>query len=727
MIDSYTKKDHQSYNFSSTKYIIGSLISGLAFGLLIGGQAARLQVLGDIYIGLLQMTVLPYIIFALIANIGRLNYSEAKLLTRQGALVLLSLWLIGTLSVWLISMALPKVDNASFFSSLLIESPPKINFLQLFIPANIFQSLSDNAVPAVVLFSMMFGAACIGYKEYQSLLEYCDHVSKILVRVNSFVLMLTPVGIFGIAASAAGTLTLEEFGRVQAYVLMLIGSVGLVTLVVMPLLIASCTPFSYRQIFRESRNALLTVFVIGSVFAVIPLLVKGVTRLFHEHITTEHKHARIPDMVLPLAYPFPDMGKVLSLVFVAFSAWFYGRPLDFFDYPEMLIIGLFLNFGKLITTLPFLLDLYHLPEDIFNLFFAVGVICGRTADVAGAMHLMTFTILSTALMTGLFKIKWAVLMRNGLISLLLFFCVGLGIRVYLEQQSIDHPEKQILQMQLLNDRVPHTVFSISMPNSVTLAPGQHLIDRIRKRGIIRIGIHENSLPFSFYNTNGQLAGFDIDMMMHLAEDLQVAIEFIPYESGYLLQQLENDHFDIAVSGITPNPRLLASTRILYSSSYLDTHMALVVPDHMRKQFSTIERYRKLKGVHIGVRKESNFAARINGLFPDFEVTELDSEADFFNLPEFRNQALLTSAEGGAAWTLLNPDYDVVTPFSTHQGAPLVIAVGGKDLMLEHFITTWIKLKQTDGTIDTLFKHWIQGEAAKKQEPRWSILNHLVSN
>ena len=725
MIDSNIKTDCHSTNFSSTQYIVGSLILGLSFGLLIGEPAAKLQVLGDIYIGLLQMTILPYIMFALIANIGRLSFVEAKLLTRQGVLVLLSLWLVGMLSVWAMSMALPEVENASFFSSLLIESVPKIEFLQLFIPANIFLSLSENAVPAVVLFSMMFGTACIGYKEHQSLLEYCDHVTKILVRVNGFVVMLTPLGIFGIAASAAGTLTLEEFGRIQAYVLMLIGAVTLVTLVIMPLLIASCTPFSYRQIFRESRNALLTVFVVGNVFVVIPLLIKGVTRLFHEHITTEYKQARIPDMVLPLAYPFPAMGKLLNLVFVAFAAWFYGRPLDFLDYPEMLIVGLFLNFGKLITTLPFLLDLYHIPDDIFNLFIAVGVICGRTADVAGAMHLMTFTILTTALMTGLFKIKWAVLMRNGLISLLLFCCVGLGIRAFLEQQrSIDHPQSQILQMQLLNGRVNHTVSSISMPNSVSLAADQHLIDRIRQHGNIRIGIHEDSLPFSFYNAQAQLVGFDIDLMMYLAEDLQVAIEFIPYESEYLLQQLEEDHFDIAVSGITPNPRLLASTRILYSSSYLDTHMALVVPDQKRKQFSDITQYSKLKDIHVGVRKDSSFAARINSLFPGFKVTELDSEADFFNLPEFRDQILLTSAEGGSAWTLLNPDYDVVTPFSAHQGAPLVIAVGGEDLMLEHFITTWIKLKQTDGTIDTLFKHWIQGESTKKQAPRWSILNNL---
>lgn len=708
------KTDCYLYNFGSTKYIVASLVLGLAFGALVGEAAAKLQVLGDIYIGLLQMTVLPYIMFALIANIGRLNTIEAKLLTRQGILVLTCLWLIGMLSVWVIAMALPKIEHASFFSSLLIETAPKIEFLQLFIPANIFQSLSDNAVPAVVLFSMMFGTACIGCREHQTLLEYCDRITKVLLRVNSLVLILTPMGIFGIAASAAGTLTLEEFGRVQAYVLMLIAAVTLTSVVVMPLLIASCTPFSYSQIFRESRNALLTVFVVGSVFVVIPLLIKGVNRLFHQHCTAECQAASIPDMVLPLAYPFPDMGKILSLVFVVFAAWFYGRPLDFFDYPEMLVIGLFLNFGKLITALPFLLDLYHLPDDIFNLFIAVGVICGRTADVAGAMHLMTFTILTTALMTDTFKIKWALLIRNALISFVLFLTVALGIRAFLAQQrSIEHPQTQILQMQLLNNRVQYTVADISQPNSVPLAAGQHLIDRIRQRGVIRIGIHADSLPFVFYNAASELVGFDIDLMMYLAEDLQVTIEFIPYVSENLLQQLEDDHFDIAVSGITPNTRLLASTRILYSSSYLDTHMALVVPDQKRKQFSDISQHHKLKDVHVGVRRGSNFAARIKDIFPDFKVTELDSEADFFQQPEFHEQILLTSAEGGSAWTLLNPDYDVVTPFSVHQGAPLVIAVGGEDLMLEHFISTWIKLKQMDGTIDTLFKHWIQGESVQE--------------
>ncbi len=727
MIDKLLKIESHNNNLNFTFYIIGSLFLGIAVGLLVGESAAKLQILGDIYIGLLQMTVLPYIVFSLIANIGRLSYLEAHLLTRQGLLVLLALWLIGGFSVWAMSLTLPNIEQGAFFSSLLVTNVPKIDFLQLFIPANPFQSLAQNSVPAVVLFSMLFGAACIGYKDHKSLLDNFSHVAKVLLRINSFVVMLTPIGVFGIAAHATSTLTLVEFGRVQAYVLMLIGSVLLVTLVVMPLLIASCTPFSYRQIARESRNVLLTVFIVGSVFVVIPLLIKVINRLFHSHVTTEHEQARIPDLVLPLAYPFPDMGKLLSLVFIVFAAWFYDKPLAFLDYPVMLTIGLFLSFGKLITALPFLLNLYHIPEDVFNLFMTVGVICGRVADVAGAMHLMTFTILTTALMTGVFKIQWRMLMRNGLISLLLFLCVGLVIRTTLEQQTFsENQNPKILHMQLLNERVPYTVSSLSQPNPIALKPGQHLIDRIRQTGIIRIGINEDSLPFSFYNIHGQMVGFDIELMLHLAEDLNVVIQFIPYGNEYLLQQLDDDHFDIAVSGITPNLSLLAASRMLYSTSYLDVHLALVVPDHEHNKFSDLDSILKLKNVQACVRKASNFSARIHQLFPNFKVTELSSEAEFFNNKEFHDQVILTTAEGGSAWTLLYPDYVVVNPFANRQGAPLVIAVSDEDLILEHFLSTWIKIKQTDGTIDALFAHWIQGETTKASEPRWSIMNYLLN-
>ncbi|SHE20015.1 hypothetical protein [methanotrophic endosymbiont of Bathymodiolus puteoserpentis (Logatchev)] len=166
--------------------------------------------------------------------------------------------------------------------------------------------------------------------------------------------------------------------------------------------------------------------------------------------------------------------------------------------------------------------------------------------------------------------------------------------------------------------------------------------------------------------------------------------------------------------------------MLYSTSYLDVHLALVVPDHLRNKFSNSESILKLKNIRAFVRKESHFSARAHQLFPNFNVTELDSEIEFFNNKEFHNQIILTTAEGGSAWTLLYPEYVVVNPFANRQGAPLVIAVSDEDLILEHFLSTWIKIKQTDGTIDTLFAHWIQGETSQKNKTRWNLMDYLLN-
>lgn len=719
--------ESKPHHFSSTWWILSCLVLGIGTGLFFGEDAAALQILGDIYIGLLQMTVLPYILFALIANIGLLNYFEARLLAKQGLIVLMALWTIGILSVWGFASALPPMESGAFFSSLLTKEPVNLPFIELFIPANPFNALSQNAVPAVVLFSILFGMACIGYSERKSLLQHCDQAAKVLLRVNGFIVKLTPIGVFGIAASAAGTLTLEEFGRVQAYVLMLLLTVVLVTLVVMPLFIMCCTPFGYRQIFRASRDALLTVFVVGSIFVIIPLLTQGVSQLMRHKTMAGDEHARIPDMVLPLAYPFPDIGRLLSLVFIVFAAWFYGKPLSFFQYPEMLSIGLFLSFGKLITAIPFLLDLYRIPEDIFNLFLTVGVICRRFADVAGAMHLLTFTILTTAMMTGIFKIRWRKLLWSIAVIVLSFVFAITLLKYYLAHTITDQTRNDhaIEHMQLLSESVEAKVFHYSFPNPVPLKPGQTMLDRILLRKLIRIGYIAEDLPFSYFNKSNQLVGFDIELMHQLALDLGVGIEFIPYEREYLLQDLEDDRFDIAISSLTANPRLLASRQFLYTISYLDTNFAFVVPDHLRTDFSDADSVRELKGIRVGVRNGSVFADHVKYHFPNLQVDELDSEADFFAIESFRQQALVTSAEGGSAWTLIHPSYDVVNPLAGKAGAPLVIAIGGLDLQLERYLNTWITLKRQSGGIQQLFEHWIQGKTVQKHKPRWSIWHDIV--
>ena len=93
--------------------IIG-LIAGIACGLFFGEGAARLKIIGDAYVRLLQMRVLPYIIFSLIGNIGKLTPKQGQLLAKRAGRVLLILWGIGIVMIVTMPLALPPQVSASF-------------------------------------------------------------------------------------------------------------------------------------------------------------------------------------------------------------------------------------------------------------------------------------------------------------------------------------------------------------------------------------------------------------------------------------------------------------------------------------------------------------------------------------------------------------------------------------------------------------------------------------
>ena len=82
------------------KILIG-LGLGILTGLFFGELAAPLKIAGDAFVGLLQMTVLPYIVLALIGGIGKLTAHQSRLMLTRVALIILVLWLIGLGSVLL--------------------------------------------------------------------------------------------------------------------------------------------------------------------------------------------------------------------------------------------------------------------------------------------------------------------------------------------------------------------------------------------------------------------------------------------------------------------------------------------------------------------------------------------------------------------------------------------------------------------------------------------------
>ena len=242
--------------------------------------------------------------------------------------MLVALWVVGLIYALLVPLTFPHVETASFFSTTLLERRPPFDFVDLYIPANPFYSLANNVVPAVVLFSIVLGVAVIGLERKPVLLDLLRVVSDALSRATRFIVQLTPYGLFAIAATAAGTLSLEQLGRLQVFLVAYVGVALLVSLWVLPGLVAALTPIRMRDIFSLTRDALITAFVAGDLFIVLPVLIES-SRTLVERAGVGGTQANLPDVIVPASFNFPHTGKLLSISFILFAGWFSDSPVPF--------------------------------------------------------------------------------------------------------------------------------------------------------------------------------------------------------------------------------------------------------------------------------------------------------------------------------------------------------------------------------------------------------------
>src|SRR6185295_14915941 len=154
----------------------------------------------DVFVKLLQMMVLPYITVSIIASLGSLKPSELRTLGLRAAAVIGGLWLVALSFAFLVPLTFPSRESASFFSSSLVERRPDFNLIDLYIPANPFNSLANNVVPAVVLFSLVLGIALVGVARRERLLDVLTVARDAISAATRFVTSLTPYGLFAIAA-----------------------------------------------------------------------------------------------------------------------------------------------------------------------------------------------------------------------------------------------------------------------------------------------------------------------------------------------------------------------------------------------------------------------------------------------------------------------------------------------------------------------------------------------
>ncbi len=512
----------------STQVLLGVLL-GILTGLFFGEEVAWLGIIGDVFIGLLQMTVLPYIMFSLIVNIGRLSLENGKKIIKYGLIFLFLLLLIGLLYLIVLPLSFPAWTSGNFYSTDFVQPNVPFDFVKLYIPANPFESMSNNVVPAVVLFSIFIGLGVMKLPNKEALLKPIDVLTDGLNQVNKMIVKITPIGVFSIAAGVVSTLSWSDLSRLQGYLLVYLLAVILITFLVLPYLISIFTPYSSKTIFKITRSTLITIFATGKIIVVYPQLIENIKEIIRsDENNTEESQDRV-DIIMPLAYPFPNLGTFMIFIFVPFAAWFTGEAMEFMDYPIFLSSTFLSSFVAPITGLPFSLDVLKIPKETFQLFVVSTVITDRIRVVLGAFHLIALTLLTITAAGGYLKFKKRKFIQALVVISITSVISIIGLRSLLEASMKNIPTNLeiVNNFKLISPQQDFVVLEKTKRNPNPKWRGENTLSRIKRRGKLRVGYFEDAAPFSFRNQDSLLVGYGIDLSHQLATDLDVSLEFVP--------------------------------------------------------------------------------------------------------------------------------------------------------------------------------------------------------
>jgi ABC-type amino acid transport substrate-binding protein len=251
------------------------------------------------------------------------------------------------------------------------------------------------------------------------------------------------------------------------------------------------------------------------------------------------------------------------------------------------------------------------------------------------------------------------------------------------------------------------------------------LDAIKKRGMLRVGVFTDRLPFVFLNGAGQLVGFEVEMAQLLARDIGVEVEFVEIKDlRDVSRLLVTNRFDVAMAGMVVTPERIGD--MLFSNPYLDETFAFVVKDHLREEFSSWANIRDLGPFTVAIPELPYFVERVRARAPSLKLEIVGTIKQIEDrMKDGTLDAIALPAERGSVLTLLYPKFTVVVPEPGIIKIPLAYPVAGRDQDWLRFINTWIDLKRRDGTVDALYAHWILGKQASKRQPRWSIIHNVL--
>jgi len=686
---------------------------GLLVGWLLPQYVAVLKPLAKVFLQASQIVVMPFLICELVVGFGSLRPGMLRTFVRSGLLVLLGLWAAGGLVVLLLPLFLPPLVTSQFFHSGLFENPQPVELIDTYLPDNIFTGLAADNFPSVVLFSTVLGVLLQGIDNKQRLLEPLEVMRQLFARLNKLVARIIPFGIFALASLNIARLNWPQLLRIQGFFqLSMLGFLCLTLLCTATVL--AFTPLSLSGLWRAVRGPLVLTASSANLLIALPMLVQNLRQELPPAIDPKGAQANAVDEIAPLVslgYALPNLGQVAALWFIPFAGWYVDQPLKPAATGEMLLTAIPASVSGLKAVIRQELQVHGLPLDLLQLVYINGEWLYRFEKVLALEGLVVLAALVYARAVGAIQFKPLRLLGSLLLALFVLLGLGSAARSQLSHSLAGsyNNDRKLLALRSTTSRSQPLMMQNPQPQTVTLKA-------ILQRGVLRVGVRTDGLPWAFRNNRGELVGYDIDLVDGLARSLGVRLEVREEGLATLEQWLDAGRIDLAMGGIQTAPQ--RAVRHQLSQGYQRVHLALVVPDAKVSLVQNLRDHPLRRPLLLAVSDPELMGGELRDQIRDelvgpkghlgLQLIPLSSKQEFFTpAGQARFDGLLTSAEGGSGWAVLHPRTSLITPFDDRLASELVWAIAGQDAALRRYINAWLAREQARGKLEVLFNHWVR--------------------
>lgn len=710
----------------------------LAAGGMIGrlGPAAvePLDSLATLFLQVSQVVVMPYLILELIVGFGGLGRDGMRALLQGGLLVLAGLWALAGALVVVLPPLLPAFEYSGFFHSAVFAEPPSTDLLRTFFPDNIFGALAADNFPAVVLFSSVLGFLLQRLEGREELLRSLELMRRLFADLNRAVARMIPFGILALSATNTARLDLAQLARMQGLLLLCLVTLLLISLLLAGLILA-VTPLPPAALWRLTRGPLAFTFSSGNLLVALPMLVSGLqeelprarARLDGPQATPtaadlERAHELAP--LVSLGYALPGLGQVACLVIIPFAGWYVNQPLGMGRTALMLVTGIPTTVAGMKAVIRQELLRQGLPLPLLELVHLNGEWLYRFEKVLTLLGLVALAVLVYFLSARALRWRPRPLLAGLAAALLTTAPLLIAGRHWLAVSLNGSYRNDEILMAL-----PPLLPGPDTRSSGDLRPEPVTLETLRRRGTLRVGLREDGLPWSFRNASGRLVGYDVDLVGALASSLGLRLEVHEAGLDQLQTLLAERRIDLAAGGIQNSPQRALLHQV--SGGYQAVHLALVVPD---AKVGMVQRLRERRHNPARLRLaisdpqlltphlESEMGLALGGekRLLNLVFEPLSDRRRFFSASgAHRYDALLTTAEGGAAWAVLHPEFSLLTPFGDRLDSELVLLLAGADPRLLAYVNSWLLQEKGRGLMADLFDHWVLVEESGPQRRRSS--------